>query len=162
MAEDLVTHYMAQPVVVAFEIVEIEKHHTDRSPTAGSGATISVPPSTPSPVTKRTCRPSPAMFDSLRSCTWPPPMVRICRPAAPKAPALVATVRPPKVTVERTIWHPIPERRWARIEVEGRKEALELHEGDAVGTLVVAEIQPSGVVFLHGGERFHRKVGTRR
>ena len=86
----------------------------------------------------------------------PPP-----RPAAPKAPApaLVATVRPPKVTVEKTIWHPVPERRLARIEVEGRKGALELHEGDAVGTLVVAEIQPSGVVFLHGGERFHRKVG---
>jgi hypothetical protein len=47
----------------------------------------------------------------------------------------------------------------ARIEVEGSKGTLELHEGDAVGTLVVAEIQPSGVVFLHGGEKLHRKVG---
>jgi hypothetical protein len=27
---------------------------------------------------------------------------------------------------------------------------------------VVSEIQPSGVVFLHGGERLHRKVGSRR
>jgi hypothetical protein len=66
------------------------------------------------------------------------------------------------VTVKKTVWHPVPERRVARIEVEGRKGLLELHEGDAVGTLVVAEIQPSGVVFLHGGERLHRKVGTKR
>jgi hypothetical protein len=82
-------------------------------------------------------------------------------PPAP-APARVATVRPPKVTVEKTVWHPTPERRVARIEVEGHKGMLELHEGDAVGTLVVAEIQPSGVVFLHGGEKLHRKVGSGR
>jgi hypothetical protein len=83
------------------------------------------------------------------------------RPAKPPAPppASVAKVRPPKVTVEKTVWHPTPERRVARIEVEGFKGTLELHEGDAVGTLVVAEIQPSGVVFLHGGEKLHRKVG---
>jgi hypothetical protein len=62
----------------------------------------------------------------------------------------------------KTVWHPTPERRVARIEVEGHKEPLDLHEGDAVGTLVVAEIQPSGVVFLHGGEKLHRKVGKGR
>jgi hypothetical protein len=66
------------------------------------------------------------------------------------------------VTVKKTIWHPTPERRVARVEVEGRKGSLELHEGDAVGTLVVSEIQPSGVVFLHGGEKLHRKVGSGR
>jgi hypothetical protein len=92
----------------------------------------------------------------------PPP--RVAEPPKPKAPApaRVAALRPPKVTVKKTVWHPVPERRVARIEVEGRKGLLELHEGDAVGTLVVAEIQPSGVVFLHGGERLHRKVGTER
>ena len=92
----------------------------------------------------------------------PPP--RVAEPPKPEAPApsRVATLRPPKVTVKKTVWHPVPERRVARIEVEGRKGLLELHEGDAVGTLVVAEIQPSGVVFLHGGERLHRKVGTGR
>ena len=31
----------------------------------------------------------------------------------------------------------------------------------AVGTLVVSEIQPSGVVFLHGGARLRRRVGQR-
>jgi hypothetical protein len=93
-----------------------------------------------------------------------PPPPRTAEPPVPKAPApaVVATVRPPKVLVKRTIWHPTPGRRVAEVEVEGRKGALELHEGDAVGTLVVAEIQPSGVVFLHGGEELHRKVGARR
>jgi len=91
----------------------------------------------------------------------PPPIAR--PPAAkPPAPARVATVRPPKVTVRKTIWHPTPERRVAEIEVEGRKGPLELREGDAVGTLVVSEIQPSGVVFLHGGEELHQKVGSGR
>jgi len=85
-------------------------------------------------------------------------------PPAPKtpAPARVVKVRPPKVTVKKTVWHPTPQRRVAEIEVEGREGVFELHEGDAVGTLVVAEIQPSGVVFLHGGEKLHRKVGAER
>ena len=72
----------------------------------------------------------------------------------------VQTVAGPEVTVRKTYWHPNPERRVAEVEVEGHKGALELHEGDAVGTLVISEIQPSGVVFLHGGERLQRKVGT--
>lgn len=90
----------------------------------------------------------------------PPPL--LVEPPAPKAPApaRVATLRPPGVTVKKTYWHPNPERRVAEVEVEGRKGALELHEGDAVGTLVISEIQPSGVVFLHGGERLQRKVGA--
>lgn len=91
------------------------------------------------------------------------PPVRLAEPPAKvSAPPRVATLRPPKVTVQKTVWHPEPERRVARIEVEGRKGPIELHEGDAVGTLVVAEIQPSGVVFLHGGERLLRKVSTAR
>ena len=91
------------------------------------------------------------------------PAIQSPRPAPPApAPARVARVRPPKVTVEKTVWHPTPGRRVARIEVEGHKGMLELHEGDAVGTLVVAEIKPSGVVFLHGGEKLHRKVGSGR
>jgi len=63
------------------------------------------------------------------------------------------------VNVERTVWHPSPERRSARVVVEGFPEPLELKEGDAVGVLVVAEIQPSAVVFLHGGARLRRPVG---
>ena len=66
------------------------------------------------------------------------------------------------MTVEKTIWHPVPERRLARIEVEGHEGPIELHEGDAVGTLVVAEIKPSEVVFLHQGRELRRKVGSQR
>ncbi len=61
--------------------------------------------------------------------------------------------------MERTTWHPTPERRAARVVVEGFADPLELREGDAVGVLVVSEIQPSGVVFLHGGTKLRRKVG---
>jgi hypothetical protein len=66
------------------------------------------------------------------------------------------------VKVKKTVWHPKPGRRVARIEVEGHEGTMVLHEGDAVGTLVVSEIQPSGVIFLHGGEKLHRKVGGGR
>jgi hypothetical protein len=74
----------------------------------------------------------------------------------------VAKARPPKITVKKTIWHPTPGRRLAQIEVEGHEGAIELHEGDAVGTLVVAEIKPSEVVFLHRGDELRRKVGGER
>jgi hypothetical protein len=118
----------------------------------------------PPPVEKPAVRPPPPVEKppAVEPVIQPPPP--IARPPASKAPApaRVATVKPPKVTVKRTIWHPTPERRVARIEAEGHKSPLELHEGDAVGTLVVLEIQPSGVVFLHGAEKLHRKVGGGR
>jgi len=59
------------------------------------------------------------------------------------------------------MWHPAAERRVAEIEVEGRPEPLVLHEGDAVGPLVVSEIEPSGVVFLHDEVELRRRVGIR-
>jgi hypothetical protein len=67
----------------------------------------------------------------------------------------------PTVYVERTIWHPMAERRVAVVELEGSDEALELHEGDAVGPLVVGEIEPSGVFFVHDGVELRRRVGAR-
>jgi hypothetical protein len=67
----------------------------------------------------------------------------------------------PNVLVVRTVWHPTAERRIAEIEVEGRPELLLLHEGDAVGPLVVSEIEPSGVVFLHDKVELRRRIGTR-
>jgi hypothetical protein len=39
--------------------------------------------------------------------------------------------------------------------------ARELHEGDAIGPLVVSEIGPSGVVFLLDGVELRRRVGAR-
>ena len=66
-----------------------------------------------------------------------------------------------KLVVAGTSWHPRAERRTARVELEGRAEPLELREGDAVGSLVVREIQPSGVVFLFGDVELRRRVGER-
>jgi hypothetical protein len=63
--------------------------------------------------------------------------------------------------VERTSWHPTPERRVAWVTVEGLAGTRELHEGDALGTLVVKEIRPSSVLFQHGGEPLSRRVGER-
>jgi hypothetical protein len=39
--------------------------------------------------------------------------------------------------------------------------ARELHEGDAIGTLVVSEIGPSSVLFLNDGAPLRRRVGAR-
>ena len=51
--------------------------------------------------------------------------------------------------------------RVAWVSVEGISGTRELHEGDAVGALVVKEIRPSAVVFLHGPDTLQRKVGQR-
>jgi hypothetical protein len=67
----------------------------------------------------------------------------------------------PVVFVEKTLWHPIPARRVAVVEVESQAEPLQLHEGDVVGPLVVATIEPSGVIFHHDGVELRRKVGVR-
>lgn len=93
-----------------------------------------------------------------------PPQVAIPKlkpkPRPKPAPPKVAVVPPPPVVhVVGTIWHPRTDRRSARVEVEGFSEPLELREGDAVGVLVVVEIQPSAVIFLHGGIRLRRNVG---
>ena len=70
--------------------------------------------------------------------------------------------RVPDLQVERTEWHPKPERRVAVVDVPGRPGPVKLHEGDAVGPLVVVEIEPSGVVFRHEGVEFRRPVGAPR
>jgi len=93
-------------------------------------------------------KPAPARQRSAQRASSPSPRVAVIPP-------------PPQVEVLQTVWHPSPGRRSARILVEGREEPVELHEGDAVGTLVVKEIQPSGVVFLHLGEELRRPVGSR-
>jgi hypothetical protein len=67
----------------------------------------------------------------------------------------------PSLVVERTLWHPSAGRRLAVLEVEGRAGPVELREGDAVGDLVVLQIDPGGVVFLHRGVEIRRRVGAR-
>jgi hypothetical protein len=66
---------------------------------------------------------------------------------------------PPEIHVLRTSWHPHPERRVARVRLGGASAPVEVHEGDAISTLIVKAIEPSGVVFLHGGRELRRSVG---
>jgi len=82
-------------------------------------------------------------------------------PAAPVARAeKVARPEVPGVLVSSTVWHPQRDRRLALVSFEGGA-ARELHEGDAIGSLVVSEIGPSGVVFLHDGVELRRRVGAK-
>jgi hypothetical protein len=85
------------------------------------------------------------------------------KPEPPRTAAVAPPPRPsaPAVLVERTRWHPSPERRLAWVLVEGQPGPRELHEGDAVGAFVVKEIKPSSVIFLHGTDTLSRRVGVR-
>ena len=97
----------------------------------------------------------------------PVPAARVTRsePQPPRQPVAAKRVLAPSppsaptVQVERTSWHPKPERRVAWLRVEGSAAMREVHEGDALGTLVVKEIRPSAVVFLHGTDELQRRVG---
>jgi len=82
----------------------------------------------------------------------PPPVV-----SRPRTPAVAA----PVVRVERTSWHPKPERRVAWVKLADQAEPRVLHEGDLAGALLVKEIRPSAVVFQHGADTLERRVGER-
>jgi hypothetical protein len=71
----------------------------------------------------------------------------------------IARAEIPGLRVERTVWHPIAERRVALVEFERNAERREIREGDLVGPLVVSKIEPSGVVFVHEGIEVHRRIG---
>lgn len=64
------------------------------------------------------------------------------------------------VSVERTSWHPKPERRSARVRVRETGEVLSLGEGDYVGGMIVEEITPSSVLFEAGGVEIRRRIGS--
>jgi hypothetical protein len=63
------------------------------------------------------------------------------------------------VRVERTQWHPSPERRVAWVEVEGMTALREVREGERVGPYVVREIEPAAVLFADGNVELRREVG---
>jgi hypothetical protein len=78
----------------------------------------------------------------------PPPDERVAR-AADDGP----------IRVQRTQWHPSPERRLAWVEVRGATALREVHEGERIGDYVVREIQPAAVVFSDGTSELRREVG---
>lgn len=136
--------------VPRFEVVaEGAASPAPASPVRGAERPAAAPPdpmgsATPGPIPSRA---KPAESGKLRPATTPP---------LPKA-ASGAGV--PAVEILRTKWHPRPERRVARLRVEGIPEPVDVHEGDAVSTLVVTVIEPSGVRFLHGSHELRRGIG---
>lgn len=63
------------------------------------------------------------------------------------------------VYVDRTQWHPSPERRVAWVGVEGTTALREVHEGERVGPYVVRTIEPAAVLFAEGSVQVRREVG---
>jgi hypothetical protein len=138
-------------------------------------------PQTAPRVTEPITPPPPAPAASAASSEAPEPAVAEAAPAAeasaetavnetsaPQSDAPAARAEPPaaasnwsaaEIRVERTLWHPQASRRVAVLVLPGRDAPLHVHEGDAVGALVVAEIEPSGVVFTREGERTRRTLG---
>ncbi len=139
-----------------------------------------VAPSAPEPLAPRAESPSvPVLADwaapapeVLAAADEQPASVRVRHVEAPPEPAagetLAATVpdapiaraEVPDLWVARTSWHPTASRRSATVQFRAG-DSLEVHEGDAVGTLVVARIEPSSVIFLHEGVEIRRRVGQR-
>lgn len=113
------------------------------------------PPPAPTPVSKPT---QPSAEPAAASPPAPAPAVAAAAPAptAPAAPP-IARALVPEVRVEQTRWHPDAARRSALVEVDGGSR--EVHQGDAVGPLVVSTIEPSGVVFTHDGVELRRRIG---
>ena len=63
------------------------------------------------------------------------------------------------VRVERTQWHPDPDRRIAWVEVEGTTALREVREGERIGPYVVREIEPAAVSFADGSAEVRSEVG---
>jgi hypothetical protein len=80
-------------------------------------------------------------------------------PVAAPPPKVAASAEPSvAVGVEKTRWHPKPQRREALVVLDG-SAARTVREGDAVGPFRVTEIQPSGVLFERDGQQIRRGVG---
>ena len=87
------------------------------------------------------------------------PAASVPTPAVPSTGPSAAT---PDVRVARTVWHPTPSRRYALVGVAGADEPIRVREGDTVGSAVVSEIDPAGVVFLRDEVEFYRRVSASR
>jgi hypothetical protein len=83
----------------------------------------------------------------------PKPAARPAREVEPPPPPLIA------VSVERTQWHPLADRRSAWVRAPGQADAQRVVEGDVVDGAIVSAIEPSGVVFDRNGEKIRRAIG---
>ncbi len=80
--------------------------------------------------------------------------------AAPDEPIPAVSAAPdepiPAVELLEIAWEPAEAERIAVVAVAGADEPRQLHEGDALGPLVLERIERFGVVFRHGDEEIHR------
>ncbi len=108
----------------------------------------------------RTELPAPAPEAITRTPAPAPGATLSVRAEPSPEPDVAVVAHRPDVWVERTQWHPSPDKRSAIVRIGEHGEARELREGDAVDGVVVKEIRPSGVLFLHDGAEFKRGVGA--
>lgn len=95
-----------------------------------------------------------------RSVIRPPPEEYVEEPLEEAPTALESRPRAgAAVRVARTLWHPSPERRLAWVEIEGQTALREVREGERIGSYLVREIEPAGVVFRDGDIEMRREVG---
>ncbi|MDJ0853111.1 MAG: thioredoxin domain-containing protein [Myxococcota bacterium] len=82
----------------------------------------------------------------------------MARPADSARPADTAAVdgAVPAVELLEISWGPAEAERIAVVAVAGADEPRRLHQGDALGPLVLERIERFGVVFRHGDEEIHR------
>src|SRR5262249_45883517 len=112
-------------------------------------APVPKPPSQPAARAASKPEPKPAE-------TAPPARAEVAKASAPK-PAAKDSL--PSLTVEKTLWHPVAEKRVAVIALPGH-DPQEFHEGaEVVPGTRIASIEPSGVVFRCDGRDIRRQVG---
>lgn len=141
---------------------------TPVAPPAPERAAAKPPPPKPAPPPKAVPPPPPAPAPEpepkLASSSAPeaaaPPAEPPPPPKAAPAPKPAPAALPPTLRVEKTVWHPLAERRVAVVRTGEGDETLRLHEGERVAGYEVGEIKPSGVVFRRDGEELERKVGA--
>ena len=126
-----------------------------REPSAPVMASVSEPP-----VVAATPQAASVSAPPLSEVDVAPTPEPALEPPAPEAPPNVPRRKLPDLIVKRTVWHPNPSRRIAVLQLADDPTSLELREGDAIGSLVLVEIKPAGVTFLHEGVEVRRRVGS--
>ncbi len=170
-------------VVVAAEIL---KQNVAESAAALGSAEPSSAQSAEPAAARALARPSAVTVTSAEPTAEPFPIARVARERDPvselaaarearvsRAPPEVLPVAAaplpviirdpvPSIVVKRTVWHPRRERRRAELSLleNGKSRIVELREGQFVGPLELAEIGPTGVIFLHEGVEIRRRVGA--
>ncbi len=141
--------------------------HAASAPTTLAAAAPPPRPTPPPAPQQPAVRPQPTPAPELAAQPTPAPKPRVePKAAAPKPsprpePKRVASLPPaPTVYVDRTVWHPVVERRTARVRIGGA-DAVELKQGDVRGDLTLTRIEPSAVIFDHRGESIRVRVGSR-